>query len=177
MKKLMKNILSVFMLCTMIISNSVISYAQTSVWERGENIKTPETVKEYVKAKEARTIAMPKGRLISSVEIRLVNAGSGVAEIYANELCHEAMAKIKMVLFLEKWNEEEEAWDMEERFEYEWLAEDTPDKDLSMAAVSFNVYGLDRGYKYRVRGLFGAYDLDSGLQEAWQAWTEDVYFD
>jgi len=49
-----------------------------------------------------------------------------------------------------------------------------PEDDVSMEMVSFNVYGLERGYKYRVRGLFGAYALDSSLQEVWQAWTEDV---
>lgn len=156
---------------------SVMSFAKTNDWSDQGKVKNVEISKRYVSTNEARITGIARGRLISSVEISLINLGNGVAEINANELCHEPMEKIKMVLYLEKWNETQEAWDMEERFQYEWKTGDDPEDDVSMEMVSFNVYGLERGYKYRVRGLFGAYALDSSLQEVWQAWTEDVYFD
>lgn len=177
MKRYVKKIINILLVCVMMVLISMVAYAQTEDVAEQWNVKIADTKSEYVNSRGAKIVATPKGMLLSSVEISLVNLGKGVAEIYADALCHEAMKKIKMVLYLEKWNESQEDWNTEERFEYEWRAEDYPDKDLSMAAVSFNVYGLDRGYKYRVKGLFGAYDLDSDNQEIWQAWTSDVYFD
>lgn len=177
MKSFMKKISSIIVICIMLFSVSMTSYAQTEEWGKGTDIKTIRNVKEYVNANGARITSVTRGMLISSVEISLVNLGNGVAEIYADELCHEPMKKIKMVLYLEKWDESIEDWNQEERFPFEWNAEDDPDDELSMASVSFNVYGLERGYKYRVRALFGAYALNSGYQEVWQAWTTDVYFD
>lgn len=156
---------------------SMSSYAGDYTFLEESKIPQIESVKKYARNNESRITGVTRGRLISTVEIGLINLGNGVAEINADMFCHEAMATIKMVLFLEKWNETYEDWEQEERFSYEWKAEDAPDGVLTSAMTSFNVYGLDRGYKYRVRGLFGAYDLDSSLQEAWQAWTEDVYFD
>ena len=37
-----------------------------------------------------------------------------------------------------------------------------------MAMVSYNVPNQERGKDYRVRGVFGAFDLNSSLQEVWQ---------
>lgn len=156
---------------------SITSYAGDVMLLDESKIPVVETVKKYYKTNEVKITGVTRGRLISTVEVGLINLGNGVAEINADIFCHEPMATIKMVLFLEKWDETHESWVQEERFSYEWKAEDAPDGVLTSAMTSFNVYGLDRGYKYRVRGLFGAYDLDSSLQEAWQAWTEDVYFD
>lgn len=177
MKKGIKRIIKLLVVCIIMLSFSMISYAEEGGWIDQTRIRTVDTAKEYVGNAEAKVVGTPRGVLISYVEVTLINLGNGVAQIDASTMCHEPMKTIKMVLFLEKWNEAEEEWDQEERFAYEWKAEDEDDGVLTYAMTSFNVYGLDRGYKYRVRGLFGAYDLDSGLQEAWQAWTADVYFD
>lgn len=167
----------VIMVVTMFIV-SVTSFAGETMAFDERSIPVIGTVKEYVKSdNEVRTTGIVRGKLISTVEVGLINLGRGEAEISADIYCHEAAATIRMVLFLEKWDETNESWEQEERFEYGWKAEDAPDGKLTSAMTSFNVYGLDRGYKYRVRGLFGAYSLDSDLQEAWQAWTTDVYFD
>lgn len=177
MKNAIKKCMSIIVMSTIVLMFSMVSYAREDNWFERTKIQTVDSVKKYVGNNEAKIIGSPRGRLISYVEVTLINLGNGVAEINANTFCHEQMATIKMVLFLEKWNETYEDWEQEERFSYEWKAEDVPDGVLTSAMTSFNVYGLDRGYKYRVRGLFGAYDLDSSLQEVWQAWTEDVYFD
>lgn len=174
MKTLMRKSLGILLVCVMMLSTAMTAYAQEG-WVKQSDTGTVYSVTEYADSKEARIIGSIKGTLISSVEVSLVNLGNGKAEIYSNILCHETMRKIKMTLYLEKWNETQREWENEGDFEYEWLYADNP--DLSMASVSFNVYGLDRGYKYRARGVFAAYDLDSSLHETSEAATTDVYFD
>ena len=177
MKDYLKKSFSCIFMVMFFLTFSMTSFAGDVMFLEESRIPVIESVKKYTGNNEAKVTGVARGRLISTVEIGLINLGNGVAEINADIFCHEPMATIKMVLFLEKWDETHESWSQEERFTYEWKAEDAPDGILTSAMTSFNVYGLDRGYKYRVRGLFGAYDLDSGLQEAWQAWTTDVYFD
>lgn len=177
MKDYLKKGIECIIMAVFFLTFSITSFAGDVMSLEKANIPVVGTVRKYVKNNEAKITGVARGRLISTVEVGLINLGNGVAEINADTFCHEPMATIKMILYLEKWDETSESWEQEERFSYEWKAEDAPDGVLTSAMTSFNVYGLDRGYKYRVRGLFGAYDLDSSLQEAWQAWTEDVYFD
>lgn len=177
MNKYIKKIIGYVIMIITLLLVPITSYAEDIMSLRESKIPAIETVKTYARNNGVKITGVTRGRLISTVELGLINLGNGVAEINADVFCHEPMATIKMILYLEKWDETNESWEQEERFAYEWKAEDVSDGSLTSAMTSFNVYGLDRGYKYRVRGLFGAYDLDSSLQEAWQAWTTDVYFD
>lgn len=137
-------------------------------------IREISNVREFNTNGQARVIGTPRGRLISSVEVRLTDKGSGTVGVYADLLCHEPMERLRIWLYLEKWDSQTEEWTTEDTQQFTWLAEDYPDQELTMAMVGYNVSGLERGQDYRLRGMFGANDLDSSLQEAWQVMTENL---
>lgn len=131
----------------------------------------------YVDEKEARVSGSPRGSLISSVDVRVSDAGNGVLSGYADIFCHKPMAKIKVWLYFDQLDEETEAWTTLEIGKFEWKAEDFPDEELTVAVVNYNSTGNERGRYYRVRGVFGAYDLNSKLQEFWSVETPDFYLE
>lgn len=141
------------------------------------NTKEISNVSEFNSGKQARVVGIPRGRLISSIELQLTDKGRGTAGVYADLLCHEPMKDLRIWIFLEKWDETQEDWTTVDFQEFTWLAEDYPDQDLTMAMVGYEVSGLERGQYYRLRGLFGARDIDSALQEAWNTTSGDLYFE
>lgn len=143
------------------------AYAEEFVNE--DAIPELENVQEYVSQNVARIVGTPRGMLISSVEISIIDLGGGTARIYGDVLCHEAMEKIKLNLYLDKWISADEDWSQIQNWNFVWNAEDYPDEDLTMAMVSMEVPDLERGVDYQVRGIAGAWDLDSDLYEVFRA--------
>ena len=80
-----------------------------------------------------------------------------------------------MWLYLEKWDEELEDWVTKDAQQFEWNAADLPEgEELNMAIASYNIPNQERGKDYRVRGVFGAFDLNSSLQEVWQSDSGEI---
>lgn len=175
MKNCIKRCLKVIIVVTMILSFAIASYAQSSKWEENANVKEVTITHKTIEKGISKVEGIARGKVISSVLVELANLGKGTAQIYAEELCHIQVDQIKMVLNLEQKNEETGEWERVYRYEEEWLAEDEPDGELTMKAVSMNIYGLEQGQYYRVRGVFGGYQ--GSLQEAWSANTDPVYID
>ena len=134
-------------------------------------------VEQYNNSKEAKVIGMPRGRLISSVEITMTDKGRGTIGIYADILCHEPMKEIRMWLFLEKWLPDEEVWLTIQPEQFEWTAEDFPDQDLTVAIVEYDISKLERGQDYRIRGLFGADSFTPGMSESWSISTPNFFLE
>lgn len=172
MKKTFKKCMIYILVIVMFLQVRVQGYA--SEWV---NTKQIPNVSKFSSKEQVRVTGTPKGRLISSVELQLTDKGRGTAGIYADLLCHEPMEFIRVWIYLEKWDEVEEDWRTEDYQHFTWLAKDYPDQDLTMAMVGYDVSGLERGQYYRLRGLFGARDLDSDLQESWNTTSGDLYFE
>ncbi len=150
-------------------------YAQTNKDSLETNAREITVTDRYIGKNVSRITGVTRGKLISSVGIELEDQGFGVAHIDADIMCHEAMSSIRMVLTLQKWNEENQSWDAVNRQEFSWDAKDLPEgEDLNMALVSYNVAGLSG--VYRVRGLFGVYDINGSYNETWNAYTDGVTF-
>lgn len=150
---------------TMMMGLSITVYAEEmNIDSRVRNIEDVTTV---VNENVARITGTPRGMMISSVELSITDLGGGTVQLFGKVLCHEAMEKIKLNLYLDQWLEDSQDWDQLEKFELEWLAEDYPNEDLTMAYAYVDVANLDRGEEYRVRGIAGAWDLDSDLYEVW----------
>lgn len=172
MKKIIKKQIICILTILMLLQLHIPVYAKE--WS---DFKQIPNAREFNSQEQVSVTGVPRGRLISSVEIQLTDKGRGTAGIYADLLCHEPMAKLRIWIYLEKWDEETERWETEDYQQFTWLAEDYPDEDLTMAMVGYDVSGLERGQYYRLRGLFGANDIDSSLQEAWQAVSGELYFE
>ena len=165
MKKSIRKTAALVLAMIMASSMSLFVYAG----QQTQNVRTVDNTYRYTSENSARTVAMPRGQLISSIAVQITDEGGGTAHVYGEILCHRSMRKILMWLYLEKWDEESEDWITQDSQQFEWEAQNLPEgEDLSMAMVSYNVPNQERGKDYRVRGVFGAFDLNSSLQEVWQ---------
>lgn len=170
-KKLLRIILVIGL--TLSMSFSAFAHTESDMW--GLNAKNVIVTGRKTTENVSEVTGTTRGMLISSVDVSLTNEGLGIGEIYGEVLCHEAMSSIRMALILQRWDEENQSWVLVNRQEFMWEADDLPEgEELSMATVSYKIAGLDG--TYRVRGLFGAYDLDEAYHEAWNAYTEGVDF-
>lgn len=155
--------------------SSVNAYAGDEIYIN--SAKTINGDYQYKQSNMVRTTGTPRGMLLSSVDIGLTNKGGGTVEIYADLLCHIPAKRITIWLYLEKWDSVAEDWSTVNYEHFEWLAEDYPDQELTMAVVSYKVSRLERGQDYRLRGMFGASALTSSLQESWTANTTNLFVD
>lgn len=162
MKKNIKKYISVMMMCIMVILMTFQSLASdTAVKKQGiESIEV---------------LNSTRGRLISSVDVQISDEGKGIISVYADILCHEAMDEIRMGVYLEH-QESTGRWVPVSNKQFEWLAEDYPNQDLTMAIVSYKIANMKRGEKYRLRCVFGAYSDDLG-SENWRAATGALYLE
>lgn len=150
---------------TMVMGLSITAYADE--YDLASKARSIDNVTTVIDENVAKITGTPRGMMISSVELSITDLGGGTVQLFGEVLCHEAMEKIKLNLYLDQWLENSQDWDQLEKFELEWLAEDYPNEDLTMAYAYVDVANLDRGEEYRVRGIAGAWDLDSDLYEVW----------
>lgn len=104
----------------------------------------------------------PRGQIISSVTLELSDEGYRALGIYSQVLCHVEARKIKMAVILQKL--EDGQWTQVHRKDIEWLKEDYPDDDMSMAIVTYKLRGLSAG-DYRLKGNYSVFELGGSLQE------------
>ncbi len=116
-----------------------------------------------------------RGRLISSVNVRISDEGKGTVGAYAELLCHEPMEELRIWVYLER-ETSTGSWSTVTYKKFEWLAEDYPNEDLTMAIVSYDIPNMKRGEKYRLKCLFGADHADLG-SENWRASTSALYLE
>lgn len=126
---------------------------------------------------EARVMGTPRGRLLSSASVRITDEGNGTIGIYSDMLCHVPLRKMLLWLYLEQWDSSAGDWNTVDYQHFEWNKEDYPDEDLTMAMVSYSVPHLERGQDYRVRGMFGAYEIGTNYQETWMAETANLFIE
>lgn len=151
-------------ICAMFLSCNTVFAMDDSISMRAQKM---DDVQTFVSENTARIVGTPRGMLISSVTLSLTDQGGGTIGIYADVLCHEPMEKIRLYLYLDQWINGK--WEQLEKYTFEWNADDYPNDDLTMATVSFDVPDLDRGCDYQLRGIAGAWDLDSDYYEVFRA--------
>ncbi|HIQ74204.1 MAG TPA: hypothetical protein IAA51_07305 [Candidatus Cottocaccamicrobium excrementipullorum] len=114
----------------------------------------------------------PRGRYIASSGLSITNKGYGVLEVYADTLAYEAVKKIKMTIYLDQWNEDENDWVQidSKSMTYEY---DGGDEDLHEVSESFLVENLETEKYYRLRGLHAVWSFD-GFMESHATMTDGV---
>lgn len=138
------------------------------------NAQAMERTQEYGSPHEARVTGTTRGRVISSADLAITDQKGGKVGVYAELLCHEPMNEMRIWIYLEQWDPWEEEWYTVDEQKFEWVKEDYPDTDLTMATVSYIIPGQERGRDYRLRGIFGANNADGSLNEAWTIRTKDI---
>jgi hypothetical protein len=156
MKKYLRKSAVICLAVMMFLVSTITVYAQN------DSSSTGMTVKEYNGENYARVVGSPRGELISSVQLELVDEGFRTISIYSEVLCHVEMRKIKMSVTLQKSTSS--GWKDVNRKEFTWEKEDYPDEYLSMAMASYNIGALSAG-TYRLKGSYSVFELDGTLQE------------
>jgi len=175
----MRNMLRkyVTVVLTIIASLMIIgtTYAQEVNSDEFADARRMTDVRTVLTDNTSKVFGITRGRVLSSAEMELTNKGGGEADVYVEVLCHETVSKLRMKIYVEKWNESGSKWSTVDSKDYIWTSEEYGD-DLSMAVVNYNVQGLSKG-KYRLRGSFSARGIESGISEAWTHSTEPLIFD
>lgn len=175
MKKCMQKFTVLILAIVFALGTQISSYAETKMAEnRAQDIPN---VVNYYDENLARVTGMPRGRLLSSVALQIADKGKGTIGVSSDILCHEPMEWIMAWIYLEKWNAVDEDWEIVQYEQFEWIASDYPDENLTMAMVSYNIPKQERGQDYRLRGVFGAKDLDTSLQETWTVTTTTLFLE
>lgn len=156
MKKYLRKSAVICLAVMMFLVSTITVYAQN------DNSSAGMTVREYNGENYARVVGSPRGELISSVQLELVDEGFRTISIYSEVLCHVEMRKIKMSVTLQKSTSS--GWKDVNRKEFTWEKEDYPNEYLSMAMASYNIGALSAG-TYRLKGSYSVFELDGTLQE------------
>lgn len=172
MKKKWISILLTVICC---ISMSLTTMASTETWM--ENAQKEIDNKESILLPEGVNISSDiepfiRGRYIASSSVSVSNEGYGVLGIYAHTLAYESVMKIKMNIYLDQWDEDEEEWIQidSKMLTYE---NENGEEDLHAVSESFLVENLETGKYYRVRGYHAVWSFD-GLIESHGTMTNGV---
>lgn len=168
MKKTCKLLFGIVLSAIMMVLFAGVSFAQNDINSFDAQANDIIVTEQYVNDNVSVVKGITRGMLISSVDIQLTRKGSGIANLYGEILCHEPASQIRIVLMLQKLDEADQGWDTVNSQEFNWKASDLPaGEELTMATVSYNIAGLEKGATYRIRGLFGAYNLAGDYNESW----------
>lgn len=167
MKKVVRLIVAV-MLSLAMVSNV---WAQVDLKDES-GAKEAMVAEQTILDNEVSVTGVTRGQLLSSVELDLTNEGFGVAGISVLVLCHEAMERIRLNVYLEK--KSGSSWKEINHRDFTWTKDDV-EGDLSMVLVEYKVGALFSG-DYRLRAVAAVKDLDSTMSEAMNTRTATLTF-
>lgn len=104
-----------------------------------------------------------RGRYLSSYSLGITNEGYGTIGIYANILAHVPVKKIRMNVYLDRWDENSEEWVQVDGYKFAYEYEEGGE-DLTAATEMFSVNGFPTGCYYRLRGICAVYPFEGGLE-------------
>ncbi len=123
-----------------------------------ESVLLPETVREST----ARG-GTARGNYISSSMLNISNEGYGEIGILAMTLCHKPVKKIRMNVYLDRWDENTESWVQVDYYYFTYEYKEGDD-DLIDATESFSVLGLPTGCYYRLRSFNAVFPFEGGVE-------------
>lgn len=120
--------------------------AKNTYVESGLRPVTEKTARDIVQGNERSTAL---GAAICSI----ANEGGGVIRIWAETTMFKPVDWAGLTLFLERWDETSESWQIVAEFEKEFTPEDGIDGKLTIATLEALVEDQPMGYYYRARAM------------------------
>lgn len=152
MEKIMKKIFRILSLFLVLTLAPIQAFAKVESVQVESSIEKVTETNIVFSSQIPRIIGSARGRLLSSATIQISDEGNGVLGVYADTLCHTNMKDIYTTIYLEILDEDGETWLQLNSYDYEWHAS-SPEEDLSVAGVAFDVAGLERRRVYRLRSM------------------------
>lgn len=104
-----------------------------------------------------------RGDYLSSALISITNEGYGSIGILGSTLCHVPVKKIRMAIYLDRWDENEKEWFQVDYYNFTYEDKEGK-KDLTAATETFSVIGLPTNYYYRLRGFICVWPFSGGSE-------------
>lgn len=104
-----------------------------------------------------------RGNYISISLLNISNKGYGEIGIYASTLAHQPVKKIRMNVYLDRWDEEKETWYQVDYYYFTYEYKEG-EEDLTEATESFSVLGLPTGCYYRLRSFNAVFPFEGGVE-------------
>lgn len=172
MKKIWRTFLAAMVVSTMLVINV---YAEpygaditTSVDE--ESVLLP----KEVKSNSATERSTNRGDFFVQADLVITDQGDGNIGAMAKAYMAHAVDEIYITIYLDRWNEEEERWQMVTYYDAEFYAEDYPE-GLTDPTVDITFLDQERDNYYRLRGVFSAvYEYD---YEGFSPTTAGIWID
>lgn len=170
MKKWSRFIASVLLGCFLMCESSFAAYNEGCQPISQFEVQSRLLPKGIRESRDQQIVA--RGRYIASSGLAITNEGYGILEVYADTLAHVAVKKIKMTIYLDQWDEDNNDWIQidSKSLTYEYKE---GEEVLNEASQSFLVENLETNRYYRLRGLHAVWSFD-GLMETQSTVTNGV---
>lgn len=156
--------------CT--LGGNIVSFARDeNVYENAKNMRVESELLDasvwysISENSEARSVAL------ATALSEISNEGNGVIGVYAETTMYISVDWACLTIYLEKWNESTQNWEICEEFYQEFLPEET----TPLILVRLREYegGQPTGYYYRVRAIHEL-EYDDGWYEAKVTKTDGI---
>lgn len=104
-----------------------------------------------------------RGNYISMSLLTITNRGYGEIGIYASTLAHQPVKKIRMNVYLDRWDENKNDWYQVDYYYFTYEYKEG-EEDLTEATESFSVLGLPTGCYYRLRSFNAVFPFEGGVE-------------
>ncbi len=97
-------------------------------------------------------VKQPRGEVISTAVLQILNPGKGEIGVYMQTVTHVDVDETVFGLSLDRWITSKEQWANVANYVFTYNKDDYPDDDLANKILSFNIVGQPDDCYYRLRG-------------------------
>ena len=125
---------------------------------------TPDPIEVYsellpknIKSDMATEQSVKRGEFFARADLVITDEGNGNIGAFAVAYMDHAVDEVYITIYLDRWNEDEERWEMVTYYDAEFYAEDYPE-GLTDPTVDITFLNQEREHYYRLRSVFSAVD-------------------
>lgn len=104
-----------------------------------------------------------RGDFLASCGLGLTNKGYNVLGVRADTACHVPVKKIKMNIYLDRWDEAEQDWIQVDAYNFTYEYKEGGE-DLTFVSVDFDVSGFPADNYYRLRSFHAVWAFTGALE-------------
>lgn len=110
-----------------------------------------------VKSSKGFAKTVTKGEFFASADITISDQGNGNIGAIAHAYLRKPIKELYISIYLDRYNEKEDAWENVDGYDYEYIEKDYPNGIVD-PSVSLTFKNQKKGYYYRLRAVFSAAD-------------------
>ena len=163
-------------LLTILMSIHLMSISNVYAMTNGETSvdEYSELLPKNVDSDRATEQSVRRGEFFARADLIITDEGDGNIGAFAVAYMDHAVDEVYITIYLDRWNEEEERWQMVTYYDAEFYAEDYPE-GLTDPTVDITFLNQERDHYYRLRSAFSAvYDND---YEGFSPTTAGIWID